>query len=233
MSTLIPFFASDRGKIFQEQQKDGQAKLKILRGFRRAKMQWDSTENRLNSSGNFFSGFSSLSISREIQNDLETKNIKPEDFKDRIIFMSMVNDMEWKNNDGDCMSNGEEVRNYAMKFLCKDIGRLWVQGRKRNGVGFPRSKKQWNCTANKMVPRLKETGHLVFKKHQRFESWDLEAKERQMYHSLQWRFYKYRTLVPNSSICQSAQCPRSSCELVSSIRLDRRRKRTRRYYCGQ
>ena len=43
-----------------------------------------------------FSGFSSLSILREIQKDLETKNIKPEDFKDWIIFMSMFNDIEWK-----------------------------------------------------------------------------------------------------------------------------------------
>ena len=30
-----------------------------------------------------FPGFSSLSLAREIQNDLETKNIKPEDFKVR------------------------------------------------------------------------------------------------------------------------------------------------------
>ena len=70
-------------------------------------------------------------------------------------------------------------------------------------------------------------------KHQCFESWNLEVKERQIYHSLQWRFYKHRTLVPNSSLCQSAQRPRSSCELVSSIRHDRRRKRTSRYYCEQ
>ena len=46
-----------------------------------------------------FPGFSSLSLLREIQNDLETKNIKPEDFKDRIIFMSMFNDIVWKKND--------------------------------------------------------------------------------------------------------------------------------------
>ena len=31
-----------------------------------------------------------------------------------------------------------------------------------------------------------------------------------MYHSLRWSFYKYRTLVPNSSLCQSVQCLRSS-----------------------
>ena len=46
-----------------------------------------------------FPRFSSLSLLREIQNDLETKNIKPEDFKARIIFMSMFNDVVWKKND--------------------------------------------------------------------------------------------------------------------------------------
>ena len=40
-----------------------------------------------------------------------------------------------------------------------------------------------------------------------------------MYHSLQWRFHKYRTLVLNSLLCQSAQCLRSICELVSPILL--------------
>ena len=38
-------------------------------------------------------GFLSLSLLREIENDLETKNIPPEDFKDWIIFMSVFNDM--------------------------------------------------------------------------------------------------------------------------------------------
>ena len=89
--------------------------MKISRSIRRTKTQWDSTENRLNSSGKF-SGFSSLSLLREIQNDLETKNIKPEYFKDRIIFMSMFNDIVWKKNDDNCISNAEEVKTYGMKF---------------------------------------------------------------------------------------------------------------------
>ena len=54
-----------------------------------------------------FQGFSSLSILRDIQQDLEKKNIQPEDFKDQIIFMSMFNDIEWKMNDENCISNAE------------------------------------------------------------------------------------------------------------------------------
>ena len=43
---------------------------------------------------NSFPGFSSLAILQEIQKDLTRKNIKPEEFKDRIIFMSMFNDID-------------------------------------------------------------------------------------------------------------------------------------------
>ena len=58
-----------------------------------------------------------MSNLREVQQDLETKNIQPEDFMDRIIFTSMFNDIEWKKNDENCISNAEKVKNYAMRFL--------------------------------------------------------------------------------------------------------------------
>ena len=58
-----------------------------------------------------FPGFSSLSLLREIQNDLV------KDFMDRIIFISMFDDIEWKKNDDKCIANADEVRNYAMNFL--------------------------------------------------------------------------------------------------------------------
>ena len=63
-----------------------------------------------------FQGFSSLSILQEIQQDLEKKNIQPEECKDRIIFMSMINDIEWKTNDENCISNSEKIKNYAKIF---------------------------------------------------------------------------------------------------------------------
>ena len=61
-------------------------------------------------------GNSSLSILEEIQQDLEKRKIQPEEFTDRIISMSMLNDIEWKSNDENCISNAEKVKNYAMKF---------------------------------------------------------------------------------------------------------------------
>ena len=59
---------------------------------------------------NIFPGFSSLAILQEIQKDLARKNIQPEEFKDRIIFMSMFNDIDWsqRKNNENCISNAEK-----------------------------------------------------------------------------------------------------------------------------
>ena len=51
----------------------------------------ESMEKQLNSSGIF----SSLQILQEIQRDLKRKNIEPEEFTDRIVFMSTFNDIDW------------------------------------------------------------------------------------------------------------------------------------------
>ena len=66
-----------------------------------------------------FPGFPSLGILQRFHEDLKRKNIKLEEFTDRIIFMSMFNDIDWskQGNDGICISDAEKVKDYAMKFL--------------------------------------------------------------------------------------------------------------------
>ena len=64
-----------------------------------------------------FPGFTTLTFLKDIQMDLERKNMEPENFKDRIIFMFMFNDIEWKKNDENCISNAEKVKNYSKRFL--------------------------------------------------------------------------------------------------------------------
>ena len=68
---------------------------------------------------NIFPGFSSLEILQKIQKDVDRKHIKPEEFTDRIIFMSKFNDIDWskRGNDEICISDAENVKDYAMKFL--------------------------------------------------------------------------------------------------------------------
>ena len=64
-----------------------------------------------------FPRFRTLTILKEIHMDLERKNNKLENFKDRIILMSVFNDIEWRKNDENCVSNAEKLKNYAKRFL--------------------------------------------------------------------------------------------------------------------
>ena len=80
-------------------------------------------------------GFSSLSILQEIQKDLARKNIQPEEFKDRIIFMSMFSDIEWKTPDDNCISNAEKVKNYAMRFS-QGHGTFLGPGSEKSGMAI-------------------------------------------------------------------------------------------------
>ena len=114
---------------------------------------------------------------------METKNIKPEDFKDRVIFMSMFNDSKWEKKDENCISNAEEVRNYAMRFL-QGHWTFLAPGSEEKWSGDSYDKKrarelhsQQNGTA------IQRNWSSCLQKYQCFESWDLEAKERQIYHS--------------------------------------------------
>ena len=95
-----------------------------------------------------FPGFSTLTFLQEIQKDLEEKNIQPENFKDRIIFMSMFNDILWKKNDENCISNAEKVMNYSKRFLPGHWTFLDPGSEKK---WYGSSYGQWDCTANKMV----------------------------------------------------------------------------------
>ena len=134
--------------------KNLRTKLKISRSIPRTKTQLDPTEKQLNSSGNNFPGFTTLIILQEIQEDLEEKNIKPENFKDRIIFMSMLNDILWKSDDQNWTLRKSRV---TQRNAYQDIELFWVQGRKRNGTvahmmdnGTVQSTK-WYSSSKKLV----------------------------------------------------------------------------------
>ena len=77
--------------------------------------------------------------------------------------MSMFNDILWKTDGENCISNAEKVRNYAMKFL-QGHWTFLGPGSEEGWYGDSHDQKgQWDRTANKMVQRFKETGHPVFK----------------------------------------------------------------------
>ena len=65
-----------------------------------------------------FSGSTTLGILGEIQKLMTELQCEPEQFKDRIIFTSMYNDIVWRERGHaeKCESNSREVANHARKF---------------------------------------------------------------------------------------------------------------------
>ena len=84
---------------------------------RLTKMQLVSIEKLLNSSGQFSQDFHHCPFLGKIQEDLETPRIQPEEFTDRVIFMSMFNDTVRNAKDETCVSNAGKVKNFEKIFL--------------------------------------------------------------------------------------------------------------------
>ena len=78
---------------------------------------WDQMENQLNSS-EILPGFTALQI-LHIISELEEAHIEPEEFSDRIIFMSMFNDIivDRRGNDASCTLTSVKIQEYASRFM--------------------------------------------------------------------------------------------------------------------
>ena len=65
-----------------------------------------------------FPGATALDLFHIIQEDVEGKHITPENVSDRIIFMSMFNDIDLdKNgNEDSCTTTSKEIKEYTSKF---------------------------------------------------------------------------------------------------------------------
>ena len=92
--------------------------------------------------------------------NLERKNIQPKEFMDRIIFMSMFNDILWKADDQNCISNAEKVKDYAKQFLPGHWTFLGPGSEERWYNDSHDQQGQWDRTANKMVQQFQEMGIL-------------------------------------------------------------------------
>ena len=69
-----------------------------------------------------------MQILQEIQHNLERNSIEPDEFTDRIIFMSTFNDKDQtkRGNDDHWVSNAEKVKDHVMILAQKmDVSGLW------------------------------------------------------------------------------------------------------------
>ena len=66
--------------------------------------------------------------------------------------MSMFNDIEWKTNDENCMSNAEKVKNDAMRFSQGHWTFLGPGSEEKwyGNSSYAQKKRKWDSTANKM-----------------------------------------------------------------------------------
>ena len=134
---------------------------------------------------------------------MQERNIEPEKFGDRIIIMTMFNDIEWtrKGNREICISNSEKSQDVREEILAGtlDVPRPW---RRKEGNYKPEGK--WNSIASQMVQRYKETGHPVFTSASALSRGilrKLKGKETIHFNS----DASNRTLIPNHSLSKSAQ----------------------------
>ena len=114
---------------------------------------------------NILPGFTTLQILQQTQNDLQSKNIEPEQFPDRVIFMSMFNDTDWtkRNIEETCASNSEKVTLYAQRFPQGH----WTfighgEGMKWYGTRDYKPEGKLDSIASKTVQTFQETKHPVF-----------------------------------------------------------------------
>ena len=109
-----------------------------------------------------FPGFTTLRVLEEVMTDLQCE---PEQFKGRIIFMSVYNDIDLtrRGNQEKCMMNFVTVANYARRlprgrwsFLGPGSEKKWY------GTYSDKPCGDWDKTAERMMLNLAESGHSIF-----------------------------------------------------------------------
>ena len=93
---------------------------------------------------NIFPGFITLQLCNKVQEFMSKMSDQPEEFKGRIIFMSMFNDISWRSEDNEqeCESNANLVSIYAKRL---SPGRWSFFG--------PGSEKKWYSTHDDKIWR--------------------------------------------------------------------------------
>ena len=147
-----------------------------------------------------------LTLLLEVQTSMEKDHVQPKSFKDRIIFISMCNDVGCgrKGNEESCESNSSSVAKCARKFLrghCLVL-RTWIR-RKWHATLIHKPDVSWNRIAEQMMIILAESGHLVFRGTSSVSRGTVKAKV----------VGKHGTYC--ACILSSARCLRSHCGLLA------------------
>ena len=114
---------------------------------------------------NIFPGFTTLQLISKVQ-EFMTKMGDPSQFKGRIIFMSMFNDIIWwsEDNERECIANATLVSLFAKRF---PPGRWSFLGpgseKKLYSTYIDRPREEWDRVAELTMIKFRESGHPVFR----------------------------------------------------------------------
>ena len=114
---------------------------------------------------NIFTGFTKLQLTNKVH-EFMTKMGDPSQFKGRIIFMSMFNDMMWgsEDNERECNANATLVSFFVKRF---PAGRWSFLGpgsaKKWYSTFLDRPQRERDRVAESMMIRFGESGHPVFR----------------------------------------------------------------------
>ena len=126
-----------------------------------------------------FSGITTSGLLEKIQCLMRDLQCEPENFKDRIIFMSMYNDTTWreKGNTERCEYNSQTVAEYARKFPRGHWSFLGLGSDKKwYGTCTDKSDGSWDRMAEEMMLNFSDSGHPIFRASSAFETGELQSK---------------------------------------------------------
>ena len=109
-----------------------------------------------------FPGFTTLGLLEKIQKLMKDLLCEPEHFNNRIIFMSMYNDIVWeeKGNTERCEYQSQTVANYARRFPCGRWSFLGLGSEKKwYGTYSDKPDGAWDKTAEQMMLNFAGTSH--------------------------------------------------------------------------
>ena len=113
----------------------------------------------------YFQGFTTLQLINKVQ-DFMIKMCDPSQFKGRIIFMSMFNDIMWwtEANEQECNANAQFVSKFAKIFPPGRWSFLGLGSEKEwYSTCIDRPQGEWDRVAELMMIRFGESGHPVFR----------------------------------------------------------------------
>ena len=175
----------------------------------------------MNFEWNIFPGFTTLQLCNKVQ-EFMFKMSDPSQFKGRIIFMSMFNDIMWwiKDNEQECIANSTLVSVFSKRFPAWHWSFFGPGSETRWCSTYnERPQGEWDRVPELMMIKFRESGHPVFRANE--SSVSRNAQKQKVWKFIYTLLCRWRydwNCFSHNHFCQSAQYLRSCLSIVWRIR---------------